>query len=737
MKTRVLACNCNGTVDLDRARLHDALPGSPSVLPVARELCRREMSRFVAELEGTDDLVVTCTQEAPLFSEIANARQFVAPLRFVNLRETAGWGAERDEAGPKIAALVAMSAAVTVDAVAAVNYRSGGKVLIVGPGRDACEWAERLSGQASVTVLMSDSRETVLSPTRAWPVLSGRLVSLSGWLGEFEAHWLQENPIDLDACVRCGACIEACPEGAIAGDFQVDSARCRSHRDCVKACGSIGAIDFARTETARNERFDLVFDLREHSMFDCERKPLGDTCERCPVTRRDASRFDSHQPPQGYFHPGRDESARTRMALELVSMIGEFEKPTFFRYREKLCAHGRNGIEGCTACIDVCSTRAIESAGDRVRVEPHLCMGCGGCATVCPSGAMSYQYPTPVRQAEQIRQGLRAYRERGGRDACILLHDGDEGRALIEALAGAAGRTSGPAQRAPRGRGLAARVIPMSVRHVGSIGIDLALAAIAYGASQVVVLAPPGIASQYREATKAQFDVAQTLVSALGYAGRHFLVVDAGVPGWDDTLFSLAPAQGIERPATFALSEDKRRSIEFSLDHLLEQAKAQGRVVAHSVALAAGAPFGSLNVDRDACTLCLACIGACPESALLDNPDSPQLRFIERNCVQCGLCVQTCPEQAITLEPRYVFSEETRTPRVLNEGQPFACVSCGKPFGTRPMIESMLARLSTHSMFAGEQAQRRLQMCADCRIVDMFGNRGETTIHDVHDGTRP
>ncbi len=736
MKTKVLVCSCNGTVDLAAARLAAGLPDSVEVLPAARELCRRDVPRFVEVLGGTDDVVVACTQETALFSELADAKQVVAPLRFVNVREFAGWGEQRADAGPKIAALVAIAASRGIDPVPAVEYRSQGRVLVVGPGRDAIEWAERLASHLSPTVLMTDSRGAALPAVRAFPVLSGSLVSVDGWLGDFEARWTQDNPIDLDACVRCGACVDACPESAIDAALQVDTARCKAHRDCVRACGAIGAIDFTRSESERSERFDLVFDLRADSIFDCRLQPLGDTCRRCSVTRLGTPMFESHQPPQGYFHAGRDEKQRARVALELVSMVGEFEKPKYFRYREKLCAHGRNGITGCTACIDVCSTRAIESAGNGIRVEPHLCMGCGGCTTVCPSGAISYQYPTPARLMEPVRQGLAAYRERGGRDALILFHDEEAGQSLLEALAQTPRGARGPARSVPAGRGLPARVIPVAVRHVGSVGIDVALAAIAYGASQVAVLAAPGIAPQYREATSAQFGIAQALVGALGYAGRHFPVVDASRPGWADELFALEPAETVAQAAAFGLSEDKRVSIEFALEHLVGQARLRGHAVPQSVGLPARSPFGSLKVERDSCTLCLACIGACPESALLDNPDSPQLRFIERNCVQCGLCVQTCPEQAITLEPRYVFSEETtRTPRVLNEAQPFACISCGKPFGTRQMIENMLGKLAGHAMFGGE-ASRRLQMCADCRVVDIYTRADEAKILDL-DEKRP
>ena len=60
----------------------------------------------------------------------------------------------------------------------------------------------------------------------------------------------------------------------------------------------------------------------------------------------------------------------------------------------------------------------------------------------------------------------------------------------------------------------------------------------------------------------------------------------------------------------------------------------------------------------------------------------------------------------------------------LNEAEPFNCVRCAKPFGTRQMVENMLGKLGGHSMFAG--GTRRLQMCADCRVVDMMENKTES-----------
>jgi hypothetical protein len=57
-------------------------------------------------------------------------------------------------------------------------------------------------------------------------------------------------------------------------------------------------------------------------------------------------------------------------------------------------------------------------------------------------------------------------------------------------------------------------------------------------------------------------------------------------------------------------------------------------------------------------------------------------------------------------------------------------VRCQKPFGTRQMIDNMLGRLTSHSMFSSPEALRRLQMCADCRVLDLMEHKSEATIFD-------
>jgi ferredoxin len=226
-------------------------------------------------------------------------------------------------------------------------------------------------------------------------------------------------------------------------------------------------------------------------------------------------------------------------------------------------------------------------------------------------------------------------------------------------------------------------------------------------------------------ALREQMQLAETILQALGFAGTHFALVEAQALERD--LWNLQPATSVTKVATFNLAPEKRTTLDFEIEHLAAQAAQKLEVIE----LAAGAPFGALKVNKDTCTLCKACIGACPEAALLDSPDVPRLRFIERNCVQCGLCAETCPEDAIELMPRLLLGAKAKEPVTLAEAEPFHCVRCGKPFGTRQMVENMLGRLGAHSMFSGAGGLRRLQMCGDCRVVDMMENKGELTVFDV------
>ena len=104
--------------------------------------------------------------------------------------------------------------------------------------------------------------------------------------------------------------------------------------------------------------------------------------------------FGMPQPPQGYFAPGDDPLEQALAAQSSRALVGEFEKPRFFALQRDASARtAARGTQGCTLHRRLLDAARSSADGDHVRVEPHLCMGCGGCATVCPSGAMTYAYP--------------------------------------------------------------------------------------------------------------------------------------------------------------------------------------------------------------------------------------------------------------------------------------------------------------------------------------------------------
>lgn len=412
------------------------------------------------------------------------------------------------------------------------------------------------------------------------------------------------------------------------------------------------------------------------------------------------------KPPGYYYCAGADAEELTRAVATIPERIGEFEKPKYFAYDAAICAHGRSGIGGCTKCIDACPTAAIESRGDSVEVNPHLCQGHGACAAACPTAAIEYVYPRAAEQVELLRVLIKSLRARNGKRGITLLIFGEEnGRADVEAFA-------------PR---LPGRILPFAVEEIGAAGLDLIAAALAYGATRVCLYAPPGVPAQARDSLRRDLGVIDAVLAQTGCDSRYrahiiddLREMDSAGDGEAD---SPSADEVIEPAATFAAAGGKRTVIRAALSFF----HAAGSASPAAAALPAGALFGNLSLEVDACTLCMGCVSVCPAGALQAGGDTPALKFIESNCVQCGICARACPEDALALEARLHFdSQFTAAPRALKEEAPFCCIKCAKPFATRAMIARMTDKLKDHRMFAAPEALRRLRMCEDCRVKDLF-----------------
>jgi ferredoxin len=631
----ILICSCEDTMPLDGAAVKRGCRGAEVL--AAHQLCRAELEKFRSAVAGGEPLIVGCTQETPVFSEVAGD----ADVTYANIRETAGWSKDAAAAGPKMAALLAAAAEPAPD-VAFVSLTSEGVILIYGRDEQAIEAGNLLKDHLDVTVLIKPPAAVAPPRVTDFPVVRGAIRAAKGHLGAFELtvdDYAQPAP---------------------------------SSRDVLR---------FGATRDGAVSRCDLVLDMSGGA-------PL----------------FTAADLRDGYLRadPG-DPAAVLKAVLRARDLVGSFDRPRYVAFAEDLCAHSRSNIVGCTRCLDLCPTGAIAPAGDHVAIDAYVCAGCGQCAAVCPTGAAGYALPPADALMRKLRALLTAYREAGGRQPpIVLVHDDAHGTPLIDALA-------------RFGDGLPADVLPVAVNEVTQVGLEAIAAAFAYGACAMRFLtrAKPRHDTSGLAKTLA---LAEPILSGLGFGGGAAVAIETDDPdALGEMLRAIERRDGAPRPASFLPVGPKRDVMRLALRELQRAAPAPVDVIP----LPAGAPFGAVEINVEGCTLCLACVAACPTGALGDNPEHPMLRFAEDACVQCGLCKATCPEKVITLTPQLDFRAATASARVLKEEEPFRCIRCNKPFGVKSTIERVAAKLEGKHWMFQNSAQRLdvIKMCEDCRVI--------------------
>ncbi len=370
-------CSCEKSQKIDAKAIGQAL-GLDDTPKVYSHLCRSQIDELkTADLDG-DAPIICCTQEAPVLIEAwadiseAAGKDPVSPI-FVNVRETAGWSKQGDQAAAKMAALVA-EALVPVAGATTVALVSSGRTLVLGGDEQAVGAAKKLVGHLDVTLLLDGKPDIVPPSFGDVPVYSGKVGTASGHLGKFS--------------VSVGGLSVLEPSSKDSGIFTP-----------VSGVGELAA--------------DIIIDLRGGT-------PL----------------FPAPEKRDGYLRvdPG-DKSGVENALFEVLNLVGEFEKPRYVEHNSAICAHSRSGIVACTRCVDTCPTGAISAADEKITVDPYICAGCGSCAGTCPTGAMAYQYSHADGLHDRTRTLLETYARAGGSNPVLLIKDQAFGDEVISIMA--------------------------------------------------------------------------------------------------------------------------------------------------------------------------------------------------------------------------------------------------------------------------------------------------------------
>lgn len=366
------------------------------------------------------------------------------------------------------------------------------------------------------------------------------------------------------------------------------------------------------------------------------------------------------------------------MAASKKSIQGKFDamNQAAILVRQDRCAKVRNRNVECLKCAEACTSGCISVVEGELSIDASKCVGCGTCATVCPTCALEARMPCDAELAAACEAATR-----GG--ACVV---------ACEPLLAAA-------------RGLVGEGVVASVACLGRVDESLVAQTVAAGAREVVLACGPCEACAQRHGLATANLVAETandLISAFG--GQARISVREGLPA---QVFesNAAAAEFAERfealrqqgCACAPLSAEgalagKAGGVASSEGGELAASAQPGFVLPHVMrdgtlphflperrerllnALSEiGEPqrpvnnrlWGAVVIDGRRCSSCRMCATFCPTGAIckFDNEDGTfGVMHFPGDCVKCGSCRDICPEDAILLldevKPNYLMGGE-------------------------------------------------------------------------------
>ena len=388
------------------------------------------------------------------------------------------------------------------------------------------------------------------------------------------------------------------------------------------------------------------------------------------------------------------ESSIIEVVEVLRNNISSYEYKKFTTYDSTICQYHERREEICSKCEEVCPTVAIIK-NDK---EKHLefsqidCHGCGGCISVCPSGALDYA-PT---SAESLFEMSKFYKET---HPLIIPSKMNIDNLEID---------------------LKENVFPFSIDGEKFLHESTLLTLAQISSSQIVFYSD-FISKGTGDAIKILNDIYQ-----LKY-GKDAILVAMN----HDELTAALKEVSFVKDSYYNMVQDgfkKREVFSLRLKHIV------GEDNLGVVKTGEHIHYAQVKVNESACTLCLVCVGACNVGALQAEVKDNTLTLNPSLCTSCGYCEVSCPESdcltierdVLKLEPMW-FKES-----ILAKDDLFACVECSKEFATVKSVEKIAKIMGP--VFANDPIKTRtLYCCADCKpklmMQNHFDKKQEVEIH--------
>ena len=362
---------------------------------------------------------------------------------------------------------------------------------------------------------------------------------------------------------------------------------------------------------------------------------------------------------------------------ELKENINSYSYKKFTTYDAAICQYNERRVEICSKCEEVCPTVAI-TKDDKTKTLTFSqidCDGCGGCVSVCPSGALDYA-PT---NRDSIFEMSKFYKDT---HPLIVPSKMNMQNLMLN---------------------LKENVLPFAIEGEKFLSEVSFLTLLQMSGSQVVFYSDV-LSKGTKDSIRILNDIYQKKYQ------KDAVLVAMDEEELEDALNEVSFIEN----SYFNFNQNELKKREAFSQRLQ---KIVGTEDLGVVKTGEHIHYGRVLVNEANCTLCLACVGACNVDALFANESDFTLRVNPSLCTACGYCEVSCPEvdcltivrDEIELQPTW-FKEN-----ILAKDKLFACVECGKEFATTKAIEKIANMMGAIFALSSETKKRTLYCCEDCK----------------------